>query len=103
MGVNRNPNRQPFDDMTRFLRPSFSSSRAPAPASRRPEPLSDDRYGDLLKRASAFFAAAVEASVEVSAEASAAASAALAAQRQAAIDEINGLMGRYGLTPDDLV
>jgi len=50
--------------------------------------LSDQRYEDLLKRASAFFSSAEESTDEV---------------RQAVIDEINDLMKQYGLTADDLM
>lgn len=53
---------------------------------RRQEPLSDLRYQDLLKSASALFASAEEIT---------------AGARSAAIDEINELMARYGLTVDD--
>ena len=73
--------------MTRFLKHAFSSSRAMAPSNRRPEPLSDQRYADLLQQASAFFATSVDASPS---------------ERQAAMADIHALMARYGLTVDDL-
>jgi len=50
--------------------------------------LSDQRYQDLLKSASAFFTSAEESTDEV---------------RQAVIDEIKDLMKEYGLTADDLM
>jgi hypothetical protein len=50
--------------------------------------LSDQRYQDLLRSASAFFTSA-EASPED--------------HRQAVIDEIKEQMTRYGLTVDDLM
>lgn len=50
--------------------------------------LSDQRYQDLLKSASAFFTSAEESTDEV---------------RQAVIDEINALMKQYGLKADDLM
>ena len=50
--------------------------------------LSDQRYQDLLRSASAFFTSAEESTDEV---------------RQAVIDEINALMKQYGLTADDLM
>lgn len=56
-------------------------------SSRKPELLSEQRYQDLLKNASAFFAAA-DASTDD--------------ERQAAIHEIIELMSRYGLTANDL-
>lgn len=49
--------------------------------------LSDQRYQDLLKSASAFFMSAEELTEE---------------RRQTVIDEINELMSRHGLTIDDL-
>ncbi|MBQ0917934.1 hypothetical protein KBW71_05725 [Hydrogenophaga aromaticivorans] len=59
----------------------------PGHSNRRPEPLSEQRYQDLLKNASAFFASAVDATEE---------------ERQAAIDDINELMSKHGLTANDL-
>ena len=50
--------------------------------------LSDQRYEDLLKSASAFFTSAEESPEE---------------HRQAVIDEIKEQMSRYGLTVDDLM
>jgi hypothetical protein len=49
--------------------------------------LSEQRYADLLKSASDFFASAVVATDD---------------QRQTAIDEINERMAQYGLTVEDL-
>lgn len=74
-----------LNDMNSFRRhhaPSGLSGR-----SNRPEPLSEQRYQDLLGNASAFFASAGVRPEE---------------ERQAAIDEIHELMSRYGLTSDDL-
>lgn len=67
------------------------SNRPPArsaPPARRQEPLADQRYQDLIHRASAFFAAA-ERDVE--------------AEKSAAIVEIKDLMLRYGLTLEDVL
>jgi hypothetical protein len=69
----------------------FQRKNSTAPAvqgSMRGPSLSDLRYQDLLKSASAFFTSAEESTDEV---------------RQAVIDEINALMKQYGLTPDDLM
>lgn len=53
----------------------------------KPEPLSDQRYKDLLACAGEFFAAAEPD---------------LVAEKQAAIDEILAKMSLYGITIDDL-
>ncbi len=53
----------------------------------RNEPLNDQRFHDLIGRASAFFAAAERD---------------MNAERAAAIAEIQGWMQAYGLTVDDL-
>lgn len=50
--------------------------------------LSDQRYQDLLKSASAFFTSAEESTEE---------------RRQTVIDEIKEQMSRHGLTIDDLL
>lgn len=50
--------------------------------------LSDQRYQDLLRSASAFFTSAEKSPEE---------------HRQAVIDEIKELMSRYGLTVNDLM
>ena len=63
------------------------NTRSPIPSSRGTEPLSDQRYEDLLKRASVFFASAVGPSAD---------------ERQAVMEEIQAVMGRYGFTPGDL-
>ena len=61
----------------------------PSDAGRRPaQSLSEQRYQDLLKSASAFFSSA-----EISTE----------QRRQETIDEIRAVMRRYGLTVDDLM
>jgi ribosome recycling factor len=58
-------------------------------AGRRPVPsLSDQRYQDLLKSASAFFTSAEKSTEQ---------------RRQEIIDEIHAAMRRYGLTVDDLL
>lgn len=75
-----------LSDMNSFRRQT-SLSPFPVHSNRRPEPLSEQRYQDLLKNASAFFASAVVATEDV---------------RQVAIDEINESMSRHGLTVDDL-
>lgn len=54
---------------------------------KRQETLSDSRYQDLLKSASALFASAEETYVDA---------------RLAAIAEINDLLARHGLTVDDI-
>jgi ribosome recycling factor len=72
--------------MTRFSKPNSHVSLSTS--TRRPEPLSDQRYQDLLKSAKAFFE-----STDVSAEQA----------RRDAISEILELMARYGLSVDDLV
>lgn len=53
----------------------------------RQEPLRDDRFQELIRGASAFFAAAERDEV---------------AERAAAIEEIKALMAQYGLTAQDL-
>ena len=63
-----------------YRRPSSSSQV-------RQEPLTDRRFEDLLRQASAFFA---ESEVDPEAE------------RQTAIAEIIETLGRYGLTVEDL-
>ena len=73
--------------MNSFRRNAPHRVRSPIPSSRGTEPLSDQRYEDLLKRASVFFASAVGPSAE---------------ERQAVMEEIQAVMGRYGLTPGDL-
>jgi heme oxygenase len=55
---------------------------------RKTDDLSEQRYADLLKSASVFFASAFVASDD---------------ERQAAIIEINERMVRYGLTVQDLL
>jgi hypothetical protein len=61
----------------------------PPDAGRRPtQSLSDQRYQDLLRSASAFFTSAEKSTEQ---------------RRQEIIDEINAVMRRYGLTVDDLV
>lgn len=72
--------------MNRFRRPDTPTPNRAPPL--RPNPLSDQRYQELLEQAQAFFASA-----EVPPEAA----------RLAAISEINEQMERYGLTVDDLV
>jgi hypothetical protein len=58
-------------------------------AGRRPaQSLSDQRYQDLLKSASAFFSSAEKSTEQ---------------RRQETIDEIHAVMRRYGLTVDDLL
>lgn len=59
----------------------------PVMSIKRQEPLSDSRYQDLLKRASALFASAEVSSVE---------------SRLAGIAETSDLMTRHGLTMDDI-
>jgi hypothetical protein len=71
--------------MNRFQRQD--RPRAPVQPSRRHESLSEQRYADMLKSASALFASADVDTDSV---------------RRAAIDEINELMTQYGLTVDDL-
>ncbi len=51
-------------------------------------PLGDDRFEELIRGASAFFAAAERDEV---------------AEKAQAIQEIQSLMARYGLTTDDLL
>lgn len=60
-------------------------TRAPAQQRRKHEPLSEQRYVDMLRSASVFFAAADVETVN---------------ERRAAIDEINELMKQHGLTAD---
>ena len=60
---------------------------APAPKPVRQEPLGDDRFPELIRGASAFFAAAERDEQ---------------AERAAAIEEIKALMTEYGLTVQDL-
>ena len=72
-------------DMTSFRRQAHSVSSGQP--NRRPEPLSEQRYQDLLKNASAFFASAVDATED---------------EREAVIGEINELMKKHALTVDDL-
>lgn len=71
---------------------SFRRQQAPSGfpvhPNRRQEPLSEQRYQDLLQNVSAFFASAVDATED---------------ERQVAIDEINELMSRHGLTASDLM
>ena len=71
--------------MNRFSRQTPFSSK-PLQVKRQ-ESLSEQRYADLLKSASDFFASAVEAPDE---------------ERQVVIVEINERMAQYGLTVDDL-
>lgn len=66
----------------RKTNPAPEQGRKPA------QSLSDQRYQDLLKSASAFFSSA-EASTEQ--------------RRRETIEEINAQMRRYGLTVDDLL
>jgi hypothetical protein len=72
--------------MNRFQRQTPTSSRTQP--SRRSDALSEQRYADLLKSASDFFATAFVASDD---------------ERQAVIIEINECMARYGLTAEDLL
>jgi len=72
--------------MNRFQRQTPTSSRT-QPA-RRNDALSEQRYADLLKSASDFFATAFVASDD---------------ERQSVIIEINACMARYGLTAEDLL
>ncbi|GLS16455.1 MULTISPECIES: H-NS histone family protein [Hydrogenophaga] len=67
--------------------PRRPHARTPTPPAKRPEPLSDHRFLELMKNASSFFAAAERDVV---------------AERQAAIAEILALMTRYDLTLDDI-
>lgn len=67
-------------------RPGDRSRQATLPAAKQ-MPLGDSRFQELIKGASAYFAAA-ERDVE--------------AEKAAAIVEIKGLMARHGLTADDL-
>jgi len=62
-------------------------SAFPVHSNRRTEPLSEQRYQDLLKNASAFFASSDVATED---------------ERLAAIGEINELMSKHGLTANDL-
>lgn len=55
---------------------------------RQAQSLSDQRYQDLLRSASAFFTSAEKSTEQL---------------RQETIDEINAVMRRYGLTVDDLM
>ncbi|MDZ4189042.1 MAG: hypothetical protein U1D25_13170 [Hydrogenophaga sp.] len=55
---------------------------------RQAQSLSDQRYQDLLKSASAFFTSAEKSTEQ---------------RRQETIQEINAVMRRYGLTVDDLM
>jgi hypothetical protein len=71
--------------MNRFSRQTTYSSH-PTPV-KRAEPLSEQRYADLLKSASNFFASAVEATKD---------------KRQVKISEINELMNKHRLTVEDL-
>ena len=57
------------------------------PGKRTVQPLTDQRYQDLLRSASAFFDSAEKS---------------ISQRRQETIDEINTVMRRYGLTVDDL-
>jgi hypothetical protein len=71
--------------MNRFPR---QTNYNPRPSSvKKPEPLSEQRYTDLLKSASDFFALAVEVTNN---------------ERKAKIIEITGLMTQYGLSVEDL-
>jgi len=72
--------------MNRFHRQSATSSRQQP--STKNDGLSEQRYADLLKSASDFFASAFVAGDD---------------ERQAAIVEINARMVRYGLTAEDLL
>jgi hypothetical protein len=72
--------------MNRFPRQTPISSRI-QPA-RRNDALSEQRYADLLKSASDFFANAFVVSDD---------------ERQSVIIEINARMVRYGLTAEDLL
>jgi hypothetical protein len=71
--------------MNRFHRQPPSSSRPKQNVKN--ESLSEQRYAELLKSASDFFASSVVATDD---------------QRQTAIDEINERMAQYGLTVKDL-
>lgn len=75
-----------FQGMNRFQRQAPTSPRAQP--NRKSDALSDQRYADLLKSASDFFATAFVASDD---------------ERQAVIIEINERMARYGLTAEDLL
>jgi hypothetical protein len=59
----------------------------PPQANKRQESLSEQRYADLLRSASKFFASSVEVTDD---------------ERQAKIIGINELMTQYGLTVEDL-
>ena len=72
--------------MNRFRRHQAPSG-LPAPSKRKPQPLSEQRYQDLLKKASEFFESADVTTDD---------------ERQATIDEIIKLMSRHGLTANDL-
>ena len=73
-------------DHSRPPRPSRKPpAQAPHPV--RQAPLGDDRFQELIRGASAFFAAAERDEV---------------AERAAAIEEIKALMAQYGLTAQDL-
>jgi type III secretory pathway lipoprotein EscJ len=72
--------------MNHFRRQTLFSS--PLQANKRQESLSEQRYADLLKSASDFFASSVEVTDD---------------ERQTAIDEINKRMVEYGLTAEDLM
>jgi hypothetical protein len=71
--------------MNRFRRQTPFSSQPPQV--KKQESLSEQRYADLLKSASSFFASAVEVTDD---------------ERQVVIVEINERMAQYGLTVDDL-
>jgi len=72
--------------MNRFQRQTPTSFRTQP--DRKTDDLSEQRYADLLKSASVFFASAFVVSDD---------------ERQAAIIEINERMVRYGLTVQDLL
>jgi len=72
--------------MNRFQRQTPTSFRTQP--DRRNDDLSEQRYADLLKSASIFFASTFVASDD---------------ERQAAIGEINERLVRYGLTVQDLL
>lgn len=69
----------------RFNSDPSANRRPQAPT--RSEPLNDQRFHDLIGKASAFFATAERDMV---------------AEKAAAITEIKALMAEYGLTLDDL-
>jgi hypothetical protein len=70
------------------MKPFRKQNPAPQQANRPAQSLSDQRYQDLLKSASAFFSSAEKSSEQ---------------RRQETIDEINAQMRHYGLTVEDLM